>query len=88
MTQPVNPIALIKTAVEISVTRARQDAALDGSWGDGGAGVTERNLEYWLDGVNFARTGVTKKYRHILEEAARQNDPDYKQYLDLKARFG
>ena len=79
---------LIKTAVEKSAAEARYNAGMDGAMHDGGEGEMRRQLEYWLDGVNFALTGSTAKYSHIVKQAQREADPDYQKYIELKARFG
>mgnify|MGYP003441801872 CR=1 FL=1 len=88
MTQPIDYLALIESTVKQSATEARENAGYAGSMDDGGAVVMQRQLEYFLDGVRYARTGVTTKYDHIIERAQREADPDYQKYLELKSRFG
>lgn len=87
MTSEVDSLILIKTAVTAAADEARYNAGMDGAQHDGGEGRMKETLEYWLDGVTFARTGVTKKYAHIIRQAEKEADPDYKKYLELKARF-
>ena len=80
-------IKLITQVIEDSAKSSRESAGFSGSWGDNGAAMMEAYLVYWLDGVNFATTGITKQYGHILDKYERENDPDYQQYLALKKKF-
>lgn len=88
MTTDNDSTALIKTAVTAAAAKARYNAGMDGAMHDGGEGRMKENLEYWLDGVTFARTGVTDVYAHLIRRGEREADPDYKKYLELKLRFG
>ena len=78
---------LIESAVRTSAENARDSAGFSGGWGDGGAGAMTEKLNAWLDGYNFAKTGKTLMYYHIIEEHERMIDPDYQKYLELKKKF-
>lgn len=74
-------IELIRNTLNANASERKNDAALAGSWGDGGASKMLSEFDFWLDGVNFALTGNTVKYNHIIEQHNRENDPEYQQYL-------
>lgn len=80
-------VTIIKDAVEKAAEAARYDAGMSGRWDDGGAGMREEQLKYWLDGIKFAETGKTKMYANILKEAEKKVDPEYETYLRLQAKF-
>ena len=79
--------ALVVKAVKISAQNARDDAGYGGRMDDGGASAMEQRLDAWLDGIAFAQTGRTKLYSNILEQARKENDPEYQEYLRLKEKF-
>jgi hypothetical protein len=80
-------IKLICASVKVSAESARYNAGMSGSWGDGGASDMESRLKHWLDGVNFALTGKTELYHHIIDKFEAENDPEYQKYLQLKEKF-
>lgn len=77
----------IQEVVTQVAEQARDNAGYAGSHGDGGASHQEECLRVWLDGINFAMTGKTQLYKEILKKRDLGRDPDYSQYLLLKARF-
>ena len=80
-------ISFIKLTVEKSAAASKENAALAGSWGDGGASQRLRELDLWLDGVKFAQTGSTVYYNSIVQQHLNTLDPEYQQYLRLKEKF-
>ena len=80
-------IDLIRQTINKSAEEAKHNAALGGFHHDGGAHAMRKDFDLWLDGVNFAITGETKRYGEIIKEHHRKSDPDYQQYLELKKRF-
>ena len=78
-------IAVIKEAVH-QVAQQMRDAGY-GTQHDNGASMAERHLSAWLDGVQFARTGKTLMYDHFLTAYAREQDPEYQEYLRLQEKF-
>ena len=80
-------IDIIQTSIEQAARSAEDGAGFSGGWGDGGAGQMRDKLSFWLDGYNFAVTGETEKYGHIIKKHYRDLDPEYKLYLDLKKKF-
>jgi len=79
-------LKLICLAVQLSAARARDDARFGGRHDDGGAGMESR-LDAFIDGVEFATTGKSKLYDHILIEHEKVLDPEYQEYLRLKEKF-
>ena len=77
----------IQVAVAESAAAARENAGYSGSWGDGGASAAEERLRVWLDGVNYATTGVTAVYGELLHRASVEADPEYAEYQRLKEKF-
>lgn len=77
----------IKKVIKDSAEQKRFNAGMAGSWGDNGAAESERNLEYFLDGIQFARTGFTTKYKKIVDDLEKSADPDYQEYLKLKEKY-
>lgn len=80
-------IELIRNTLNANAIERKNDAALAGSWDDGGASKMLTEFDFWLDGVNFALTGNTTKYKNIINQHNRENDPEYQQYLELKKKF-
>ena len=78
----------IKDVVEKAAHQAREDAAYGGSHSDGGAGQKLERLKYWLDGIEYAKTGKTTVYKSVLTDFERATDPDYQTYLRLQEKFG
>lgn len=77
----------IRTKVTQWATNARKNAALDGSWGDGGAERTEAQFKAWFDGYLFAKTGKTTTYHEIVQAAERELDPEYAEFVRLAKKF-
>jgi hypothetical protein len=80
-------LKIIQNAVTESAAAARENAGYSGSWGDGGASAAEERLRVWLDGVNYATTGVTTVYGDLLKRERERFDPEYAEYLRLKDKF-
>lgn len=73
--------------VKKSAEKRRYDAGMAGSHGDNGARRSEERLEYWVDGIFFAQTGKTEKYKDLVKQIENENDPEYQKYLELKEKF-
>lgn len=73
--------------VKESAEQRRYNAGMAGSHGDNGAATSERELEYWVDGIFFANTGKTEKYKSIVQKIENDADPEYQEYLRLKEKF-
>ena len=84
----ITEIELIKVAIAKSAHSARENASYSGTWGDGGAAAAEERLQVWLDGINYANTGVTNVYGDLLKREVERLDPEYAEYLRLKDKFG
>ena len=84
----VKLIAAIKQAVKSNAHTAKEDAGYSGSWGDGGASAMISKLDAWLDGIEFAKTGVTELYSHIAARYEKELDPEYVEYIRLQSKFG
>ena len=80
-------LGLINSAVAKSCKALREDAALSGSWDDGGASRSEEKLKAFNDGVTFALTGVTQLYGHIIKKYELEHNSEYQEYLRLKEKF-
>lgn len=78
----------IKDVVATAALQAREDAAYGGRHDDGGSGHKLERLKYWLDGIEYAKTGKTEVYKTILTDFERATDPDYQTYLRLQEKFG
>ena len=85
---PGNPMLkelIITTA--INAGNRAVSAAYNGSWGDDGASKIVNDLSIFLEGIQFASTGKTKLYAEFIKEYNAKKDPEYEQYLALKAKF-
>ena len=80
-------IKLIKSTVEESAKNSAENAAYAGSHHDGGASRMLTDFTIWVDGVEFATTGKTKQYGHIVDKAEKMADVEYQEYLRLKEKF-
>lgn len=78
----------IKDVVAKAAHQAREDAGYGGRHDDGGAGQKLNCLKYWLDGIEYAKTGKTEVYKTIATDFERSTDPDYQTYLRLQEKFG
>ena len=76
----------IETALKLITD---EGARFSGGWDDGGAGVMERDLKAFTDGVKFALSGgrVTDLYMQILDKRAKEQDPEYQAYLELQKKM-
>lgn len=77
----------ITRRVRASAHAARENAGYAGAWDDGGASRMLERLDAWLDGIQFARSGVTNTYRDLAARISRDGDPEYTRYLELKKKF-
>lgn len=77
----------IQSVIRESAAAAREDAGYAGRWDDGGASAKLEHLKYWLDGIEYAKTGKTTVYKTISSDFARATDPDYEIWLRLKEKF-
>lgn len=89
-TQGVNVklINHIKDVVAKAAHQAREDAGYGGRHDDGGSGQKLERLKYWLDGIEYVKTGKTEVYKTIATDFERATDPDYQTYLRLQKKFG
>jgi hypothetical protein len=66
----------------------RQSAGYNGEWSDGGAGELEKMASCFEAGLIGAVPACLKKYYDEFEiQWAKDNDPEYKKYLELKKKF-
>lgn len=71
-------------AYKAKAADARETAAHNGEWNDGGE---SRMLEL-LQAFNDGRNGTVPSFlRPFIKQAEREQDPEYAQYLRLKAKF-
>lgn len=77
----------ISKVVRESAEDLKQQAALFGERGDGGAYAMLDRLNTWMDGIRFCYTGESKVYGHLIDKYDQMNDPDYEKYLKLKEKF-
>ena len=77
---------ITKTILEISKTKER-NATLSGSRYDNGSKDIKQKLTYWLDGIEFVRTGKSDVYSELILQSIREIDPEYPEYLRLKEKF-
>lgn len=84
----ISDLNLLREAVRKSAKAARDDAGYGGRHDDGGASRMEEQLRYFEDGMTFAMTGKSQMYGVTLEKLKRENDPEYKEFLRLKEKFG
>ena len=65
------------------------NAAYSGEMSDGGASTIARELTAFLDGMAFAFDGTTNNpsYNRMIEQRAREADPDWQEYQRLKQKF-
>lgn len=80
-------LEIIKKSVEDAANKLKEDAALSGSLGDGGAYQMKERLKYFVDGYNFATTGKTVMYNSVVSFHEKMNDPEYAEFLRLKEKF-
>lgn len=78
----------IKDVVAKAAHRAREDAGYGGRHDDGGASRSLERLKFWLDGIEYTKTGKTVVYKTIATDFERATDPDYQTYLRLQEKFG
>lgn len=77
----------INKVVRESAEDVKQQAALFGERGDGGAAAMLDRLNTWMDGIRFCYTGESTVYGHLIDKYDQQRDPDYQKYLELKQKF-
>lgn len=77
----------IENVVVTSAGKVRDDAAYGGSHGDGGASRSIELLKYWLDGIEFAKTGKTTVYKSLAQKIEQEKDPEYQEWLRLNEKF-
>lgn len=83
-----NPV--LRAIAETISSKAAQkaiSAGYNGAMDDGGGSADIQILNAFLDGVTFAETGVTNKYKDINKKVLNSLDKDYEKYLELKAKF-
>ncbi len=80
-------INAIIDVVTDSAAESELNAACDGAPNDGGSSRIQAALSYWLDGINFVKTGNSEVYGNIIKEFSNKEDKDYTKYLELKAKF-
>lgn len=80
-------LRIIVEAVLLSAGNNSLNAGYSGSHSDNGAGASIEALKAFLSGYNLAKGGNAGKYQNIIAEHKKVNDPEYKQYLELKKKF-
>lgn len=84
-------LKLIVDEVIKSAAQTAYDAGMGGYHDDRGASVRIQELKSFLQGVSY---GMTKdrenlgKYRELYNMITRESDPEYKEFLRLKEKFG
>ena len=63
---------------------ARESTGYSGSWGDGGAGILEAQVQFYRYGRSGILPAEWTKYARQAEVAA---DPEYAEYLRLHSKF-
>ncbi len=77
-------IEAIMAKVLAEAHQARENAGYSGSWGDGGAGVMEAQVQFY----RYGRDGVIPpEWQKYAEEVRKEADPEYAQYQRLKNKF-
>lgn len=88
------PVHIEELAIKIAeaeltnAARRAVNAGYSGSMGDDGAGAKAEALRNFLDGIAFAFTGETIAYKDLLEKISKEEDPEYQEFIRLKAKFG
>jgi hypothetical protein len=86
--QDDNPdLKIIIDAVLHSAAERSLNAGYSGSHDDGGASSSVDKLKHFLTGYAFGKGGDAGDYQKILDEHARDKDPQYQEYLKLKKKF-
>ena len=80
-------LRVIVDSVLVSAGNASLNAGYSGSHSDNGASSSVESLIAFLSGFNLATGGDAGKYQAVLDEHKKVNDPEYKQYLELKKKF-
>lgn len=84
---------VLDAIVKHKIDEAAEDAYNAGMGGyhhDGGARASIQQLKIFLQGVQYGETRDTENlgyYLELHETLNRENDPEYKEYLRLKALF-
>jgi hypothetical protein len=77
-------IETIMSKVMAEAHNARESAGYSGSWGDGGAGVMEAQVQFY----RYGRDGVVPpEWQKYAEQARKEADPEYSEYQRLKGKF-
>lgn len=83
-----NPkLKLIIDSVLTSAANASLNAGYSGSWSDGGASNSVNALKGFLEGYSFALGSNAGDYQEILDNHAREQDPEYQKFLELSEKF-
>jgi len=65
--------------------RLRENAERNGQMHDGGQGVILKQIHAFVSGLNAELPEFLKPYERVL---ARQEDPEYTEYMRLHRKFG
>lgn len=80
-------VDFIRENIKNQARQLAENASFSGEMGDGGASRLEDKLAYWIDGIQFASTGKTIVFSTLVDQFNKERDPEYNEYLRLKARF-
>ena len=71
--------------VLIDAEKRRNDAGYAGRMDDGGASALKEQVEYYLAGMNGE---IPENWQKYVKEIKILSDPEYRDYLRLKEKFG
>lgn len=77
-------IELLLQALEEDAKSREVDAGYSGSWGDNGAGALRDKIAIYRHGM--AKT-IPPEWTRLAREIIKQEDPEYKKFLELKKKF-
>ena len=78
-------VAFISAAVRKEAENARLDAGYDGRWDDGGARHLGELLVVWICGIEGR---VPEQFKKFEQQAKKEADPEYAEWLRLQRKFG
>jgi len=90
VTEPTHGVR-IETLLKLSkrmreiAHQKREDAGYSGSWGDNGARALEETCDAFEAGLQGK---CPDAWKEELAKMQRENDPEYKEFLRLKQKFG
>lgn len=77
-------IETIMQKVLTEAHNARENAGYSGSWGDGGAGILEAQVQFY----RYGQQGIVPpEWQKHAEQARKEADPEYSEYQRLRGKF-